>query len=89
MFASRYVCIYFGKKTRSHLYLQKGALLPEKKIESEFPVEMHIYMVQSFMKFCLAVSNKLHWQEKQDWLTDWRVKNIIPSATCCVGYNNC
>ena len=26
--------------------------------------------------------------KKQDWLTDERVKNIIPSATHCVGYNN-
>ena len=23
-----------------------------------------------------------------DWQTDWRVKNIIPSATSCVGYKN-
>ena len=36
-----------------------------------------------------------YWQEKQDWCTDWltnwltdgRVKNIIPSATGCMGYN--
>ena len=47
------------------------------------------------MKFCWAVSEELRWQEKQDWRTDWltdwltdrRVKNIIPSATRCVGYN--
>ena len=61
---------------------------------------MHIYtlfpsFLQSFKKFCWAVSEVLPWEEKQDWLTvrltDWRtdgcVKNIIPSATRCVGYN--
>ena len=36
----------------------------EKKIESKFPVDMHIYMVcpsqlQSFTKFCIAVSEEL------------------------------
>ena len=51
---------------------------------------MHIYMVcpsqlQSFMKFCWAVSEELHnW--RTDWLTDRRVKTIIPFTTRCVGY---
>ena len=62
---------------------------------------MHIYMVcpsqlQSFTEFCWAVSEKLCWQEIQDWRiywhTDWlndgRVKNIISYATRCMGYNN-
>ena len=57
---------------------------------------MHIYtlcpsLLQSFMKFCWAVSEELLWQETQDWRTDWltdgRVKNIMPSATSCLGYN--
>ena len=30
------------------------------------------------MKFCWAVSEELCRQEKQDWLTDGPVKNIIP-----------
>ena len=61
-------------------------------MESKFPVDMHIYMVcslqlQSFRKFCWAVSEELRWKIKpQDWLTDGRVKNIIHSATRCVGY---
>ena len=55
-------------------------------MESEFPVEMHIYMVspsqlQSITKFCGAVSEELRWQEKQDWWTDWlrdRSKTLYP-----------
>ena len=40
-------------------FRQKGALLPEKKIESECPVDMHIYtlcpsLIQSFRKKLLS-----------------------------------
>ena len=45
----------------------KRVLFPEKKIESKFPVGMHIYtlypsLLQSFRKYCWAVSEELHWQ---------------------------
>ena len=83
---------HFGQISK----FRKG-VTPRKKIESKFPVDMHIYtlcptLLQSFTKFFRAVSEELRWQEKQDWRTDWltdgRVNNIIPPATCCVGYNN-
>ena len=36
-----------------------------------------------------AVLKELRWQKNRtDWLTDVRVKNIIPSATRCVGIIN-
>ena len=55
---------------------KKGVIL-RKKIESKFPVDMHIYtlspsLLHSFRKICWAVSEELHWQEKQDWWTDWQ-----------------
>ena len=65
----------------------KKGVTPRKKVESKFSVDMHIYtlcpsLLQSFRKFCWAVSEELRSQEKQNWrtdgLTDWRVKNIIP-----------
>ena len=42
----------------------KKDVTPRKKMESKFPVDMHIYtlcpsLLQSFMKFCLAVSEEL------------------------------
>ena len=45
----------------------KRVITARKKIESKFPVDMHIYMVspsklQSFRKFCWAVSEGLRWQ---------------------------
>ena len=54
----------------------KKGVIPRKKIESKFPVDMRIYtlclsLLKSFMKFCYAVSEELRWQEKQDWRTDW------------------
>ena len=44
--------LYFGQISK----FKKG-VTPRKRIESKFPVDMHIYMVcpsqlQSFMKFC-------------------------------------
>lgn len=34
-----------------------------------------------------SIKEELHWQntELTDWLTDWQVKNIVPSANCCMG----
>ena len=60
--------------------VQKGYKLLLKKIKSAFPVKMHIYMMcpsllQSFTKFCWAVSEEMCWKEKPDWLTD-RSKTI-------------
>ena len=45
----------------------KKGVITRKKIESKFPVEMHIYTLchsklQSFTKFCWAVSEELRWQ---------------------------
>ena len=65
----------------------KRSITRRKKIESEFPVDMHTItlcpsLLQSLRNFCWAVS-----EEKQDWLTDGRVKNIILSATSWLGYN--
>ena len=45
----------------------KRGITPRKIIESELPVNMHIYtlspsLLQSFRKFCYAVSEELHWQ---------------------------
>ena len=45
-------------------------------MESKFSVDMRIYTLcpsylQSFTKFCWAVSEELRYQEKQDWRTDW------------------
>ena len=45
----------------------KYGVIPSKKIESKFPVDMHIYtlcpsLLQSFRKFCWAVSEELCWQ---------------------------
>ena len=45
----------------------KKGVTPRKKIESKFPVDMHIYMVcplqlQSFTKFCQTVSEELRLQ---------------------------
>ena len=42
----------------------KKGVTPRKKMESKFPVDMHIYTLcpsylQSFMKFCWAVSEEL------------------------------
>ena len=49
------------------------------------------FISTKFHEILLSVSDELRLQEKQegltDWLTDGRVKNIIPSATRCVGYN--
>ena len=47
----------------------KRDITPRKKIQSEFPVDMHIYtlspsLLQSFRKLCWAVSEELRWQEK-------------------------
>ena len=38
--------------------------------------------VEQFQRNCANKKNRT------DWLTDGRVKNIIPSATCCMGYKN-
>ena len=45
----------------------KKSLIQRKKMESKFPVDMHIYtlcpsFLQSFRKFCQAVSEELRWQ---------------------------
>ena len=60
---------------RQFLKFKKG-VTSRKKMESKLPVDMHIYtlcpsLLQSFTKFCWAVSEELRWQEKQDWRTDW------------------
>ena len=54
----------------------KKGVTPRKKIQSKFPVDVHIYticpsLLKSFTKFCWAVLKELRWQEKQDWMTDW------------------
>ena len=54
------------------IYKIKISITPIKKMESKFPVDMHIYtlcpsLLQSFRKFCWTISEELHWQEKQDW----------------------
>ena len=45
--------------------------------------------VERFQRSCADKKNRT--DRQTDWLTDWRtdgrVKNIIPSATHCVGYN--
>ena len=62
--------------------------IPREKIESKFPVDMHIYticpeiLLSSFRAVALTRKTGL-----TNWLTDGRVKNIIPSPTRCMGYN--
>ena len=53
---------HFGQISK----LKKGVIL-RKKIESTFPVYMHIYtlcpsLLQSFRKFCWVLSEDLYWQ---------------------------
>ena len=53
----------------------KNGIIPRKRIESKFLVDLHIYtlcpsFLQSFTKFCWMASEELRWQEKQDWRTD-------------------
>ena len=55
--------------------LKKGVILRRKNTWIKFPVDMRINtlypsLLQSFTKFCWAVSEELSRQEKQDWLTD-------------------
>ena len=84
---------HFGQISK----FKKGVTQRKKNCKKKFPVDKLIYtlcpsLLQSFRKFCWGVSEELRWQEKQDWLTDrqtdGRVKNNLPSATRCVGYNN-
>ena len=51
----------------AQMYKFKKGVTPRKKIESKFPVDMHIYMVcplqlKSFTKFCWTVSEELRLQ---------------------------
>ena len=82
------IIFHFGQISK----FKKGVTL-RKKIESKFPVDMHIYTLRpselpSFTKFCWAVSEELRWQENQDWWTDWLTdgSKTLYSATRCVGY---
>ena len=74
--------IFWDHSPSTHFWKREG-------VESKFPADMPIYMVcpsqlQSFTKFCCAVSEELHWQEIKalmDWLTDWltdRSKTLYP-----------
>ena len=52
---------------------------------------LHYYKVSGksvewFQRSCTNKKNRTDWLT--DWLTDGRVKNIIPSATRCMGYKN-
>ena len=80
----------------------KGALLPAKKkknfrisckfahlhIMSFITTTFHEILSGSFRGVALTYINRT--EGRIDWLAvaDGRFKNIIPSATCCVGHNN-
>ena len=72
----------------------KKGVTPRILIETKFPVDMRIYTNMSFIttKFHEILSSGFRGvaltrkTELTDLLTDGRVKNIIPSATRCVGY---
>ena len=55
------------------------------KKKSKIPREKNwiICITKKFQEILLSCADK---RNRTDGLTDWRVKNIIPSATRCVGY---
>ena len=63
-------------------------LLREKKMNQISCGYAHLHIISfittTFHEILWAVTEKLCWQEKQDWRTDL-VKNIIASATRCLG----
>ena len=82
---------HFGQISK----LKKG-IIPRKKLNQNFMwvctsthyvlhyYKFHEILLRGFRVVALTRKTGL-----TDWQTDGRVKNIIPSATCCVGYNNC
>ena len=65
--STHYVLHNYKVSRNSFTSKYKRGVIPRKKMESKFPVDMHIYMVcpsqlQSFTKFCWAVSEELRWQ---------------------------
>ena len=76
----------------------KRALLREKKLNQNFlwicaSTRYVLYnykvsenSVERFQRSCADKKNRT--DGVTDRVTDWRVKNIIPSATRCVGYKN-
>ena len=50
--------------------------------------KFHQNLLSSFRGVALPKKQDWRTDRETDWLTDWLVKNIIPSATSCMGYNN-
>ena len=80
---------YFGQISKF-----KMGVTPRKKINSNFScgyADLHImsFITTKFHEilFQRCQSSCADKKNRTDGLTDWQLKNIIPSATCCVGYN--
>ena len=77
--------------------VQRG-VTPRKKIESFFPVDMHIYIVCPYyvkrfyeILLCGLRGPASCDDKKQDWRTDGQTdgsKTLYPAQLCCVGYKN-